>query len=745
MALSGSVSTNTGMDGRYYQLSWTATQSIANNTSTISWTLKAVGAGTMWEAERTVYVNIDGASVYSKTDYVERYAGTVKTGTTTISHNSDGTKSFTVSLGAAVYYSNVTCTGSATFTLDTIARASGLSVSNGTLGTAQTITADRKSSSFTHTLQWSCGSYSGTIATKSTATSWSFTPALKLANGAPNGTSVYCTFTLTTYNGTTLIGSVSKSVWHTIPTSVKPSVSSVAISDGNGYADTYGGYIQGQSTLHIVVTAAGAYSSTIKSYSTSANGSTYTSSDFTTGALKSSGSMRIKTTVTDSRGRTATKTSSVTILPYSVPKITSLMVHRCDSDGTENDRGTYAKVSFVYSVTSLSDQNQNTAVLKYKKSSNTTWSTAKISPTSYNMDSSVIIPADDAYSYDILLAVTDSFTTSSVQTTVSTGYCLYHIPATGRGITFGGVAESDGFNVKMDSTFENPLTAKADATFEESVEVKKWLYMGGYSGTSAEKQILFKSAESGDTYPHNIKIYGGKGSSTIALGVYDAQNSRSVVRYYDNDNAIKVYPGTHFAGGLTEDIKVLVSGNCNTLLTSGNYYIGTSGTNKPGSGENGWLTVKAYDSGSYCYQEYVTYTGKIYYRMRENGTWQPWIITGGGCATYTDTQTPWTSTNSSNTETRTYRRIGNVVWLHYNATYNPGAESQDETLFTIPDGYKPAYVVMVSYTLVVNATAVGYGRWRGNTNGSSSIIVSTARLAEHKFTTSWITNDDFPT
>ena len=141
MALSGSVSTNGCPDegeGRYYTLSWTATQSIANNTSTISWTLSTAGGYSSWMTERTVYVDIDGERVFSKTEAVDRYRGTIATGTKSISHNSDGTRSFSVSLGAAIYYASVQCTGSQTFTLDTIARASTLSVSDGTLGTKTT-------------------------------------------------------------------------------------------------------------------------------------------------------------------------------------------------------------------------------------------------------------------------------------------------------------------------------------------------------------------------------------------------------------------------------------------------------------------------------------------------------------------------------------------------------------------------------------------------------------------------------
>lgn len=612
MALSGSVSTNTGMDGRYYKLSWTATQSIANNTSTISWTLDAVGAGSRWEAERTVYVNIDGASVYSKTAYVERYAGRVASGTKTITHNTDGSKSFAVSLGAAVYYSSVTCTGSATFSLNTIARASGLTVSNGTLGTAQTLTADRKASSFTHTLTWTCGSYSGTIATKSTATSWSFTPEIKLASGAPNGTQVYCSFTLTTYNGSTTVGSVTKSVWLTIPSSVKPSISSITVADGKGYLATYGGYIQGQSTLQITVNAAGANGSSISSYSTSANGSTYGSNQFTTGPIKNSGTVTISSTVKDSRGRSASLSKSVTVIAYSIPKITQLKVQRCNQDGSANDLGSYAKITFTYSVTSLSNKNSNTCVLKYKQSSATAWTSVTVTPTSYNMTYSGVFAMDEGHSYDVSVTVTDAFTSASAATSVSTGYCLYHIPSSGKGITFGGIAESDGFNVKMESEFT------------DDVSVKDALYMGGAGGSlsDAEKAISFQNTANA-TNKHNVKIFGGDSGSQVACGIQDVKNNRRVWDYNDSANKVTVGPLTHFENGITETIQVQPSGNCNDLTTSGNYYIGVNGTNRPVV-INGWLTVKSFGDQNTCYQEFVTYQGERYQRWRTNGTWSAW-------------------------------------------------------------------------------------------------------------------------
>ena len=501
-------------------------------------------------------------------------------GTKTLTHNSDGTRSFNISIGAAVYYTSVTCTGVGSPTLDTIARASDLSVSDGTLGAAQTITADRKSSSFTHTLTWKCGSYSGTIAAKSSATSWSFTPELKLAEGAPNGTNVYCEFTLTTNNGNTVIGSTKKSVRLAIPNSVVPTCS-MSLSDAKGYKDTYGGYIQGQSILHVVINGSGIFGSSISSYSASANGTRYISQTFDTAPLKTAGSNTITVGVKDSRGRSASASSAINVIPYSVPNIISFSVNRCNANGTENDRGAYAKVTYRYSVTDLSNKNTFTVSLNYKKTTDSQWTSVTITPIEplYNVSGSNIIAADDAHSYDISLVVTDSFTSTSQSTALSTGYCLYHVRASGKGITLGGVAEDDGFNVKMPASFQNSVSFES-TNASDSISAKMPAHF--------QKPVTF-------------------GGTMESSGFHVKQLA-------------------HFHNGLREDIQVVESGNCNNLTESGNYYIGSSGSNKPGDGTNGWLTVKAYGTnGAYCYQEYVTSTGLRYYRMRENTIWGGWV------------------------------------------------------------------------------------------------------------------------
>lgn len=124
----------------------------------------------------------------------------------TVTHDSDGSKSLTITavyaIGATIsgtYYSKITAT--ATITLDSIPRASSVSMSAGTLGEGCTITISRASSSFTHTLTYTFGNASGTITTKSSSTLMTWYPPIELAQQIPDATFGNMTVKCTTYNG----------------------------------------------------------------------------------------------------------------------------------------------------------------------------------------------------------------------------------------------------------------------------------------------------------------------------------------------------------------------------------------------------------------------------------------------------------------------------------------------------------------------------------------------------------------
>jgi hypothetical protein len=120
--LSGSFDTNT-IRSRYLTFSWSATQDYEKNETTISWELKCNGTATTYNKSAPFSVVIDGEQVYYSTDRIQLYVGTVvKTGTKTLSHNSDGSRSFSASVKAAIYDASYNATGSGSWDLADIPR-----------------------------------------------------------------------------------------------------------------------------------------------------------------------------------------------------------------------------------------------------------------------------------------------------------------------------------------------------------------------------------------------------------------------------------------------------------------------------------------------------------------------------------------------------------------------------------------------------------------------------------------------
>lgn len=456
MALSGTLNSS-DYKGRYLQLTWSATQDVTNNKSTISWTLKSVGKSewSMYKAGNFKVV-IDGATVYSteSSNRITIEDGTViATGTKVLAHNGDGTRTFTASIAGGIYYYDVNCTGSATFTLNTIPRVSSFSVSNANpyMGNSVTFTISRNHSNFTHTLLLTWGGTTSTIAA-GVGTSYTWPIPLDLANNLPSSTYSGCYITCITYNGSTEIGRKQISMTLYVPTSVVPSISSVTISEAETWLATkFGAYIQGHSKLKVVTAAAGAYSSTIKSYSITILGKTYSGSTITSGTITSSGSVSIAVTVTDSRGRTASTTRTVTVTAYAAPKITLFSAERCDSDGTLNDEGECVKVSYAFTITSLSSKNTNIYEISYKTKETSEY-TNLVASTGYSQNTTYLTSAifDGNTPYDVILTVRDSFTAVSQIADIPTAFTLVDYHASGTGVAFGKVAEEE-------DTFENAL------------------------------------------------------------------------------------------------------------------------------------------------------------------------------------------------------------------------------------------------------------------------------------------------
>ncbi len=455
------------------RFSWSlSSQSTTNNSSTIKWTLNLI-AGSSGRidstAGKTWKVTVFGKT-YSGTTTVgisNNSTRTLASGSSTMVHNADGSCTFNYSFsqyfGITFSGSSIgTISGSGQGTLPTIPRASSLTASNGTLGTAQTLTISRASDTFKHRITYTCGNTSGYAAgsssTFTTATSVSWTPPLSLATQNQTGTSVAVTLYLKTYdsNGTE-IGSKSVTITCTIPDYVKPTLT-LEVSDPTGHADTYGNPVKGLSKFEVyVVGLIPSYGSPIATWSTTANGTKYTTTHFTTGILKSAGSQTISSTVTDKRGRSASASVTKTVLDYVQPVIAKLTVRRCNADGTTNEQGEYIQATFTATVTALNNLNKAVYTLKYKKTSETTFMAVgldAIKDTYSVTDYSYIFPADTGSSYNVELEVVDNHNSTERATSASTAFTLMHWKADGTGMAIGKIAEeSNLFDVGLPSRF----------------------------------------------------------------------------------------------------------------------------------------------------------------------------------------------------------------------------------------------------------------------------------------------------
>lgn len=360
------------------------------------------------------------------------------------------------------YYTPKTTTVSVSGATTTIPRATtpSISVSSANMGDTISISMPRASSSFTHTLKYSFANASGTIGTDlGTSTNWTIPKTL--ANYITNATSATCTISCATYNGTTLIGSKSVSLTLTVSSDAIPTIDAVSVSEGGNVH--LGVYVQNYSKIKIDITSSGSYGSTIKSISTTFDGATYSGASIISGIQYISGTKEISVTVTDSRGKTATTTASVTILAYTPPKIISFDAVRCNASGELQEDGKYAKIMYAYSTTPLGNQNQISL-----KIVSGTYSFIDQSPVAYSNDTYLITTAifDAEKSYGITMTLTDEFNSNTANVTLPTDATIFDILASGKGIAFGKVAETENlFDVGFDAKFNGDVTFKNDTSW----------------------------------------------------------------------------------------------------------------------------------------------------------------------------------------------------------------------------------------------------------------------------------------
>ena len=544
----------TAYQGRYMELVCTQTKNDSQNTSTINWTLTVGGGTSNYYTTRNTIVEINGVRVYYDEQtayYAYRFPagkGSVS-GTLTVPHNNDGSKTISVRLNTAIYTTD-TIGETKSWVLDGISRISQMSVAETfTMGSEGTITISRLDSSFKHTIGYYWGDttdagisagrgYKGIVAEQTTATSVKWTPPTKLANLIPHETIGTGTLVCDTYANGVLIGT-SKIVFKANVPEYTPTITSfTAERIDNSVPSDWGLYVQGKSQCRLKMTAEGAYGSTITSYSIMRGTTSLSASpEVTTGILNESGYITFMAYVTDSRGRTNKRGVSINVESYSSPNVYSTTCQRCNSDGTVNEDGTCIKASAMYFYNACGGKNTASCRIYYKKSGDTQWSSGVLA-SSYS-DVIITTSADVDSSYDVKFEISDTLETIVITDVVGTSFTTLDFRKGGRGVAIGKASEKDAFECAMDAEFTGAFSANLSGLFVRETFVPDSPVS---VNPSTVRDTLFDITKEGYTPLAISGVHTSHGSALLVVAQLESSTQAKVTVRNVNTVAINVAP-----------------------------------------------------------------------------------------------------------------------------------------------------------------------------------------------------------
>ena len=481
MATSGSFNTNE-VSWTYVTFNWNlASKDVENNRSTINWNVSLYQEAGLAMEKCDFDVVIDGTNVFSIRNKIVS-VGQFGSGTVTLDHNADGTKSFSVSMNGngSFIFVNGEVSGTQTFTLDTIPRASQIvSASDITLGNRVSIQWNPPNKDFEYRVHYSLGNWEqwgGAIVKPNQTNLYTYvydTIPLEVANQIPDSKTGTMTATLYTYrNGDDAlkkqneIGTSSKTFAVTVPVALAP-IGKMAVSAVNDFStfSLNDIYIQGRSKARIDFRGSeGQYGAGIVSCSVVFLGKSYSinsAGEILSGFITSSGNAEIKATVTDTRGYSTTLSENVEVFPYGAP---SIIPFSGNTIVVKRENKTQLRIEAGRKFSSLGGDNLCSLAYRYAKNGAvlpTDW-TEIISEESETDAVSLIaagVTLDEKSSYTIELKAEDVLGEKNILSfNISTDEISFHLKNGGKGAAFGKYAEEDGvLDVEWDARFRKGI------------------------------------------------------------------------------------------------------------------------------------------------------------------------------------------------------------------------------------------------------------------------------------------------
>lgn len=615
---SATIRTNESKNSWFWVYWERVSTDIGKNTTKIYWSCGVkCGYDLYLNAIKMSAVTINGTKVYSGGTYSNFMNGDhrIASGYLDIPHNSDGSKTFSVSAFTGWLYSDHNYSASeASYTLPSIARASSLTASNGTLGVSQTLKINRKSTSFRHILRRTVDSSDTNvlIGKSQNVVSYDWEPSLSWASYNKSGNKISCKLELETYtssSASSAIGTVSKNITLTIPenSDTKPTVSiAVAPVNPSSFPSTLASlYIQGKSKAKVTCTASPKYNATISEYTVSAGtlSKKGSSAAQTTDYLQTAGSIPVTAKVKDSRGfygKTAAATN-ITVLPYSKPTIvpvdgqSKIICERSDANGALSRSGTYLRIRAKAVYSSLDSKNTCKMQYRYKIESGASWS-AWFNLTSSNgvVDATLDRGFSAQSAYTVELRAVDSIENSvSFPFKIPTDTVNFHLRAGGKGIGIGRYCAGEGrLDVAYDAFFEKGVTTHGEV--EMYGDTPHIDFHHANSNTDYTSRIIENAAGAIDILaPNGLKLNGSnlKYDDTAIKNRLTAIEKKENVTLTANTARITNVSYTAKYFPLLGMVFVRIYGKINATLNVGyDYDLFTIGNRVPDS--NAALSVK---------------------------------------------------------------------------------------------------------------------------------------------------------
>lgn len=352
--------------------------SIENNDSPTKWELW-LERGSTWvfdlNNESLAEAEINDQKVLSKYvsfDLRNTNRILLGSGTLTIPHNEDGTKSITI----RARITNVADQGDidwfyGTVTLTNIPRASSINSVNVTeLGQPITMNINKKVEGFKHRVWWQINDSGWVDLGNGHDTNIQFTVPIDYANRITNSENGSLDVCVRTYQDNNQIGEdvYKRGLNIKVPSSIVPTLNAISIAERTAkIAESIpsGNYIKDKSIMRVTAEGAvGVYGSKIVSTEITVDDLVVRShtGDF---PANKAGILNVTAKVTDSRGRIATKSMTVKVLDYYSPRIIAFLANRT---GNGTNKTIMANVIANVSPLLIDGVNRNPYTLKIQYS-----------------------------------------------------------------------------------------------------------------------------------------------------------------------------------------------------------------------------------------------------------------------------------------------------------------------------------------------------------------------------------------